>query len=1209
LISPHPSEGRYKAMLRIISAILTGLLLAAVVYTQTINTVAGGGPNNLPSLTANLNNPSGVAADGGGNLYVASQSQHRVFKVDTSGQLTVVAGVGLQGFSGDGGPATSASLNGPSALAIDGSGNLFIADVSNNRIRKVDLATGVISTVAGNGFTGFSGDGGPATSASMNNPAGVAVDGSGNLFIAEQNNMRVRKVNLSTGIIMTVAGNGFTGFSGDGGPATSASLGGPFGVAVDGSGNLFIANRGINRIRKVILSTGIITTVAGNGSLGFSGDGGPATSASLNDPLGVAVDGGGNLFITDRGNHRVRMVNLSTGTIMTVAGNGFTGFSGDGGSATSASINNPVGVAVDGSGNLLIADVLNNRIRRVILSIGIITTVAGNGFTGFSGDGGPATSSSLANPIGVIVHASNLFFTDRNNHRIRKVDLATGIISTVAGNGLQGFTGDGGAAIAASLNNPGGLAVDGSGNLFFADQGNHRARRVHLNTGIISTVAGNGLQGFTGDGGQATLARLNNPAWVTVDGSGNLFIADQANHRVRRVILSTGVISTFAGNGSSSFGGDGGLALSASLGFPSAVAIDGSGNLLITHPGAHRIRKVILTTGIISTVVGSSLISGFGGDGGQATSARLAFPSGVVVDGSGNMFIADQGNQRVRRVDLTGVISTVAGNGSFGFSGDGGPPIAARFANPTAIAVDGVGNLYITDQSNHRIRKVVEDATPPAIILNGTDPMTIECHSAFTDPGATATDNLDGDLTTQITVAGTVDPFTPGSYNLTYSVTDAAGNLTSLSRTVNVVDTTPPMITAPPDVTVYTGPEAISCSMVVNDIGIPLVSDNCGGVSITSDGIPSGNIFPVGTTTISWLARDANGNISTTTQTVTVIDNTPPVIACSQAIRIDGNISGQCSANLNPGAPGAGDNCELASVVGVRSDGLRLDAPYPLGLTTIIWTATDVTGNTSVCVQEIEVTNPIPVAVINGPSSGALYPVGSAVSFAGSYTDNAGGTHTAQWTFVSGTQTINLAGTVNETTGVVSGSNTFASAGVYLVTLKINDGCGGSGTTDTVGSLTAMVVIYDPDGGFVTGGGWIDSPAGAYVGDPSLTGRASLGFVSKYQRGATVPTGNTEFQFRVANFNFKSASYEWLVVSGARAQYKGTGTINGAGNYGFILTAIDGQLNGGGGMDKFRIKIWDKNNQDAIVYDNQLNAPDTSDPTTVLGGGSIVIHR
>ncbi len=244
-----------------------------------------------------------------------------------------------------------------------------------------------------------------------------------------------------------------------------------------------------------------------------------------------------------------------------------------------------------------------------------------------------------------------------------------------------------------------------------------------------------------------------------------------------------------------------------------------------------------------------------------------------------------------------------------------------------------------------------------------------------------------------------------------------------------------------------------------------------------------------------------------------------------------------------------------------------------------------------------------PVVSITSPPSGSIYPVGTAVNFTGAFTDAAGGTHSATWSFDAGTQP----GVVNEAAGTVSASHTFTEAGVYQVTLTVSNGCGGQGTAITSGGLTALVVVYDPSAGFVTGGGWIVSPPGAYPPNPSLTGKASFGFVSKYKKGATIPTGETEFQFALANLNFHSTLYEWLVVAGARAQYKGAGTINNTGDYRFILTAIDGQQSGGGGQDKFRIRIWN-NNGGGLVYDNQMNAPDSADPTTVLGGGQIVIH-
>ena len=305
----------------------------------------------------------------------------------------------------------------------------------------------IISTLAGNGTWRFSGDRGPGTSASLAYPTGVAVDGGGNVLIAEFNNQRIRRVAAGTGIITTVAGNGVASFSGDGGPGTSASLRSPYGLAVDGGGNVLIADNGNNRVRRLAAGMGVITTVAGNGVAGFSGDGGPGTSASLWNPRGVAVDGGGNLLIADNFNHRIRWLSAITGIITTVAGTGLQGFSGDGGPGTSASLSLPWGVAVDGGGNVLIADSNNHRVRRVAAGTGVITTVAGNGEEGFNGDGGPGTSASLWYPSGVAVDGrGNVYIADSGNSCIRRVAAGTGVITTVAGNGTRGFSGDGGPA-------------------------------------------------------------------------------------------------------------------------------------------------------------------------------------------------------------------------------------------------------------------------------------------------------------------------------------------------------------------------------------------------------------------------------------------------------------------------------------------------------------------------------------------------------------------------------------------------------------------------------------------------------------------------------------------------------------------------------------------------------------------------------------------
>jgi hypothetical protein len=336
--------------------------------------------------------------------------------------INTVAGNGTIGYSGDGGSALSAKMNSPSGVAIDFYGNLYIADVDNHCIRKV-TSTGIISTIAGiGGSPGFSGDGGPATSAQLNRPCGVMEDSYGNIYITDNGNNRIRKV-TSDGIISTVAGTGTAGYNGDNISATSAQLNSPDCTAYDGS-NLYIVDYFNQRIRKVTLKTGIITTIAGNGTSGFNGDGGPATSARLNYPECVAVwtnDIVQNIYISDSGNHRIRKVTSSTGIITTVAGTGTAGYNGDNISATSAQLHHPSGIAVDGSQNIYIADWYNERIRQVTSGSGVITTIAGNGTYGFSGDGGPATSAQLKDPASIATNPSGIYFSDGGNVRVRAI--------------------------------------------------------------------------------------------------------------------------------------------------------------------------------------------------------------------------------------------------------------------------------------------------------------------------------------------------------------------------------------------------------------------------------------------------------------------------------------------------------------------------------------------------------------------------------------------------------------------------------------------------------------------------------------------------------------------------------------------------------------------------------------------------------------------
>lgn len=334
--------------------------------------------------------------------------------------ITTVAGIGTQSFSGDGGPAVNAGLFGPVGIAFDSAGNYYIADGYNERVRKVNIVTGIITTVAGDGGYGYSGDGGPATSAKVA-PTDVAVDSAGNLYISDVYSSTIRKVTASTGIITTIAGNGTAGYSGDGGPATSAELNAPRALTLDASGNVYIADSANNVVRKLSISSGIITTIAGTGTAGISGDGGPATAAEIYDPRGLAFAPSGNLYVSEYSETLVREINMSTGIITTVAGGGPAGYIGDGGPATSAFIYWSLGLAVDTAGNLYISDEIDCRIRKVAASTGIITTVAGNGTGGYSGDGGPATSAEIGQPSAIAFDShGNLFITTGDN-RVREI--------------------------------------------------------------------------------------------------------------------------------------------------------------------------------------------------------------------------------------------------------------------------------------------------------------------------------------------------------------------------------------------------------------------------------------------------------------------------------------------------------------------------------------------------------------------------------------------------------------------------------------------------------------------------------------------------------------------------------------------------------------------------------------------------------------------
>jgi len=522
------------------------------------------------------------------------------------------------------------------------------------------------------------------------------------VYIGEYDGARVRKV-TPDGTISTVAGDGQFGTAGDGGPATSAQIA-DMGIAVNHAGDLYIAD-GVSLVRKVS-PDGIITTVAGgghpppmqNGRPVDTQDGVPATAAWLFQPNAVAVDAAGDLYISDGWFDLVRKV-TPDGIIHTVAGTAIAGdLLGPGRNAKLSQLDYPSGVALDAAGTLYIADFLNSVVRKVDgqgkISVFVSAPI---------GDGGPATSALLS-PTAVAVDGHGNTYVNDGLGRIRKID-GTGIITTIAGTGEQGFAADGVAANTAPLNSPGEICVNLAGDLFIADTGNHRVRKVGAD-GIINTVAGSGSAGFLGDGGPATSAQLSSPSGVAVDSMGGFYIADTGNNRIRKVNVG-GTITTLAGNGTAGNAGDGGPASAAELSSPSSLAVDTAGNVYVADTGNYAIRR-IAADGMITTIAGTRQREN--DDGGPATSAALAYPVSVALDVDGDLFIADAGDERIRRVRPDGIIDTVAGWGRASLGGpppvvDGVPAFLTPLLTPRGVGVDAGGNLYIGEAGNGRLRK------------------------------------------------------------------------------------------------------------------------------------------------------------------------------------------------------------------------------------------------------------------------------------------------------------------------------------------------------------------------------------------------------------------------------------------------------------------------------------------------------------------------
>ncbi|HTQ27514.1 MAG TPA: NHL repeat-containing protein [Puia sp.] len=658
-----------------------------------VTTLAG--PNfligNVASNTASFNGPRGVAVDANGNVYVADQNNNMIRKISPTGEVTTLAGNGTKGSSN--GVGTSATFAQPEGIAVDGSGNLYVADFGNNMIRKIS-PTGSVSTLAGNGTAGSANGAGNA--ATFDGPTGIAVDQIGNVYVADYTNNLIRLIS-SSGVVRTLAGSGTAGSTN--GVATLASFNNPAGITVDAGGNAYVADSR-NQLIRMISPSAVVTTLAGTGQLGYAD--GPASTAAFDFPFGIALDASGNVFVAEQGSQTIREISTS-GVVSTFAGSSAVGSRN--GIGTSASFWFPSGVAVDAQENVYVADYSNNMIRK-INSAAVVTTLAGTGQAGSTNTTSSTGMASFDAPSGVAVDgAGNVYVADQYNDVIRMIN-SSGTVTTLAGSGVT-YGGPGtprppeinGAESIVTFISPYGIALGPQGDIYVAEVDGGYTIRMISPSGTVSTLAGSPL-GYTGSAnGPGSVATFGDPKGVATDKAGNVYVADAGNNLIR-MISPSGVVSTFAGNGQA--GLVNGPSASASFNQPSGVAVDGEGNVIVADAGNNVIRS-IATNGIVATLSGNG--SPGSTDGNIQALISYNNPTGLAIDDLGYIYVSDQGNNKIRVINPNNQqVSTFAGNGTQGASNGLGSN--ASFSKPTGIAVDAMGNVYVADQGNNLIRKI-----------------------------------------------------------------------------------------------------------------------------------------------------------------------------------------------------------------------------------------------------------------------------------------------------------------------------------------------------------------------------------------------------------------------------------------------------------------------------------------------------------------------
>ncbi len=684
----------------------------------------GAGNADGTGTRARFNSPSSTAVDAEGNVYVADTFNHTIRKVSSSGVVITFAGAPGQVGSADG-IGSAARFSSPTGVAVDGAGNVYVADTYNNTIRKI-TSGGEVTTLAGSAGKVGTADGTNAT-ARFNEPTGVAVNNFGEVFVADSANSTIRKL-TSAGVVTTLAGTPGQ-FGNSDGTNTSAQFSYPAGVTVDSSGNVYVADLNNSTIRKVT-SGGVVTTLAG--SAGATGDAdGTNTVARFNYPSDVTVDNTGNLYVADTFNSTIRKIS-SAGVVTTLAGSSEQIGSADG-TNSAALFNFPSGITVDAAGDLFVADTDNSTLRKVT-STGSVTTLAGSP-TGAGSDDAAGSRARFNTPFGIARDsAGNSYVADTMNHTLRKVT-PSGLVSTIAGAAGQPGSADA-TGSAARFNRPYAVAADTAGNLYVADAFNHTIRKV-TSAGDVTTLAGSAGQSGSADGTNS-FARFSSPTGVTTDQAGNVYVADSANHTLRK-ITSTGVVTTLAGNPGQS-GSNDGTNSTARFSSPFGVATDNSGNIFVTENASHTVRKVT-SAGVVTTLAGSA--GQFGSNDGTNSTARFFAPAGIATDANGNLYIADLGNSTIRKITSTGGVTTLAGSAGLSGNTDGNGS-AARFFIPAGVAADSGGNLIVADALNHTVRAVTTAGEVTTLAGGPGHPGTEDVDPAvarFFSPSAVTTDS------------------------------------------------------------------------------------------------------------------------------------------------------------------------------------------------------------------------------------------------------------------------------------------------------------------------------------------------------------------------------------------------------------------------------------------------------------------------------------